>query len=74
MTTIIERVYRDKVPYHHMSKGCSNCHKIIVECETNDYNDPKYRAAMDRMGTKEFCNDKCKLGYMLKKLGGGGKR
>ena len=74
MTTIIETTYKDRAPYHHMSKGCSFCRKILVECETNDYNDQKYQRVMDRIGIKEFCDSNCKLQYMLKKLGGGGKR
>ena len=64
----MNNIDRNKIPYHYMSKGCSNCLKIIVEYETHDYNNPKYREVMDRIGIREFCDDKCKLEYMLKKL------
>lgn len=66
----MNKVDRHKVPYHFMRLVCHNCYKTLGVFETNDWNDENFKKAQNRLGLDNYCNNKCKTEYMLKKIGG----
>lgn len=62
------KVDSQTIPYHHISIGCHNCGRCLFSIDTNDWYDLEYQRILNMVYNKNFCDDKCKQKYMLKKM------